>query len=130
MPFLQGLPFQPANYVLWALADKRMQPTLSLKGAARGRCADVMPVHESQLERDFQDATLAIYEAPLAVKPPYRPTYFRRVVLERSGHQAASDLLATDEPSSGFTELYLRGRRLDLSIECLVLKKRWRELFL
>lgn len=88
-----------------------------------------MPLRDNQLEREFHDAMLAIYEAALGLKPPYRATYFRRMVLERGGRQAANDLLATDEPSSGFAELYLRGQRLDLSVEYLVLKKRWRELF-
>lgn len=88
-----------------------------------------MPLENSQLERDFHEAMLGIYDAALRLKPPYRATYFRRMVLERGGRQAANDLLATEEPSSGFTELYLRGRRLDLSVEYLVLEKPWRDLF-
>ena len=72
---------------------------------------------------------LGIYDAGLRLKPPYHATYFRRMVLESGGRQAANTLLATAEASSGFTELYLHGRRLDLSVEYLVLKKPWRDLF-
>ena len=88
-----------------------------------------MSLDPSQLERDFHDAMLGIYHAALKLKPPYPATYFRRMVLERGGRQTASDLLATGEPSSGFTELYLRDKRLDLSVEYLVLTKPWRDLF-
>lgn len=88
-----------------------------------------MPSDNSQLEIDFHEAMLGIYDAALRLKPPYHAAYFRRMVLERGGRRAANQLLATQEPSSGFTELYLRGGRLDLSVEYLVLKKPWRDLF-
>lgn len=51
------------------------------------------------------------------------------MVNERGGKDTADALLATDQPSEGFTELFLRGRRLDLSVEYVVLKNPWRELF-
>ena len=88
-----------------------------------------MTQHNNHLESEFHEAMLVIYDAALRLRPPYHATYFRRMVLERGGRQAASDLLTTEDPSSGFTELYLRGRRLDLSVEYLVLKKPWRDLF-
>jgi hypothetical protein len=73
---------------------------------------------------------LAIYDAALQLKPPYRATIFLRMVQEHGGKEAADRLLATGNPSSGFTELYLRGEdNLKISVEYLVLQNPWRELF-
>ena len=88
-----------------------------------------MPQTETQLEQQFHDAMLHIYEAAKQLKPPYHATRFLRLVNERRGKQAADYLLATAEVSEGFTELFLRGRRLDLSVEYLVLSEPWHQLF-
>ena len=73
---------------------------------------------------------LAIYDAGMRLKPPYRATLFLRMVNEHGGKGAADRLLATRNPSSGFTELYLRGKdNLKISVEYLVLQSLWRELF-
>ena len=77
----------------------------------------------SQIERQFHQAMLDIYESARHLKPPYYATLFLQMVNERGGKSAADALLATDQPSYGFTELFLRGRRLDLSVEYLVLKQ-------
>lgn len=81
------------------------------------------------IEQKFHQEMLGIYEAALRLKPPYHATRFLRMVNERGGIGAAQALLATGQPSDGFTELYLRGCRLDLSVEYLVLKCPWRDLF-
>ena len=84
--------------------------------------------HREQLEQEFHKAMLDIYsQAKRQVR--YTATRFRRMVNERGGLDAAQALLATHEVSDGFTELWLRGKRLDLSVEYLVLKKPWRQLF-
>jgi hypothetical protein len=83
----------------------------------------------SDLELQFHDEMLNIYEVGKRLHPPYHATRFRKMVLELGGKRAADELLATGEPSEGFTELYLRGNRLDLSVEYLVLKDPWRTLF-
>lgn len=73
---------------------------------------------------------LASYDAALRLKPPYRATLFLRMVQDHGGKGAADRLLATGNPSSGFTELYLRGKdNLKISLEYLVLQKPWRDLF-
>lgn len=72
---------------------------------------------------------LGIYKAARYLKPPYHPTRFCRMVNERGGKDTADALLATDQPSEGFTELFMRGRRLDLSVEYLVLRDPYRNLF-
>jgi hypothetical protein len=72
---------------------------------------------------------LGIYETAKRLRPPYHATRFRQMVLEFGGRSAAETLLATPDVSEGFTELFLRGRRLDLSVEYLVLTNPWRQLF-
>jgi hypothetical protein len=88
-----------------------------------------MSVFANDLERRFHDEMLGIYEAAKRLKPPYRANQFRQFVLERGGKDAADTLLATPNVSEGFTELFIRGRRLDLSVEYLVLSNPWRQLF-
>lgn len=78
----------------------------------------------------FDHAMRGIYDAALKLKPPYRATYFLRMVNEHGGREAANRLLATNRPSEGFTELFLRGpENLRISVEYLVLQKPWRDLF-
>lgn len=84
----------------------------------------------STIEEQFHAAMLNIYESAARLKPPYRATRFRQMVQENGGKRAADQLLASADPSTGFTELFLRGREnLKLSVEYLVLQRRWRELF-
>ena len=79
-----------------------------------------------ELERDFDRAMRSIYDE--AVPLGYRPTYFLRMLQQRGGVQTARDLLAVPGVSDGFTKLFELGR-LDLSVEALVLKPRFGELF-
>lgn len=83
----------------------------------------------TDLERHFHAEMIGIYDAARRLKPPYNATRFLQMVNGNGGKAAADTLLATNEPSDGFTELYLRGNRLDLSVEYLVLKKPWRGMF-
>ena len=82
------------------------------------------------LNNQFHGAMLAIYDAALRLKPTYRATTFLRMVHEHGGKETANRLLSTGNPSSGFTELYLRGKdNLKISLEYLVLQNPWRDLF-
>lgn len=82
------------------------------------------------LEEQFHAAMLHIYEGAARLKPPYRATYFLQMVQGSGGKAAADKLLASANPSAGFTELFLRGREhLKLSVEYLVLQDPWRDLF-
>lgn len=84
----------------------------------------------TQLENCFHDAMLAIYEGARRLKPPYVATRFLRMVHEHGGRETANRLLATGEPSEGFTQLFLRGKEnLKLSVEYVVLQDQWRGLF-
>ena len=83
-----------------------------------------------EINERFKAAMLGLYEAGLRLKPTYRATSFLNMVEEHGGKGAADRLLATGNPSSGFTELYLRGEEsLKISVEYLVLQNPWRELF-
>lgn len=82
------------------------------------------------LDQEFDTKMLEIYEAGLKLKPPYKATRFILMVKERGGKDAADQLLATGDPSSGFTALYELGKEnMKLCLEYLVLQHPWRTLF-
>lgn len=84
----------------------------------------------SHLEEQFHTAMLNIYESAARLSPPYRATRFLQMVQGSGGKAAADQLLASANPSAGFTELFLRGKeQLKLSVEYLVLQEPWRALF-
>jgi hypothetical protein len=58
----------------------------------------------------------------------YNATYFLRMLNDFGGVTTARRLLASSQPSEGFTRLWEMGR-LDLSVEALILHDRWRRLF-
>ena len=79
---------------------------------------------------NFHLAMLGIYQAAKQLNPPYNAPRFLRMVHEHGGKDTADRLLATGNPSEGFTELFLRGREnLRISVEYLVLQNPWRALF-
>lgn len=78
------------------------------------------------LELQFHEEMLGIYDE--ASTFGYRPTYFRRMVNDHGGVQAAKILLSKDAPSYGFERLWEQGR-LDISVETLVLREPWHRLF-
>ena len=78
----------------------------------------------------FHAAMLDIYEAAKRLKPPYNAPRFLRMVHEHGGKDTADRLLATGDPSEGFTQLFLRGpQNLCISVEYVVLQNPWRALF-
>ena len=77
------------------------------------------------LEVKFRDAMLSIYEQ--AKETGYRPTRFKDLVIEVGGVEAARQLLR-GKMSSGLDSL-AAVNRLDLCMECLVLRAEYRELF-
>jgi len=58
----------------------------------------------------------------------YRPTLFLRMLNENGGYETAITLLSARNPSEGFTKLW-ELKRLDLSIEALVVESEWRASF-
>lgn len=82
------------------------------------------------LSESFHEELLAIYKTALELRPPIRATAFLGMLQEHGGKGVADRLLATNTPSQGFTELFLRGKEnLRLSLEYTVLREPWRELF-
>lgn len=57
----------------------------------------------------------------------YRPTQFKEMLGAQGGNATVRQLLAKGKPSEGFTRLW-ELKRLDLSVEALVVETRWRSL--
>ena len=78
-------------------------------------------------EEEFHNAMLRIYRRAKD-ECGYNATRFLQMLAELGGMETARRLLSTDEPQIGFTELW-EARRLDLTVEALVLQPEWRDLF-
>lgn len=79
------------------------------------------------LEQDFDQHMLNL--ADYTKQEVYNPTAFRRMVLDRGGLATARDLITSNKPSDGYTNLYLASR-LNLTVEAQVYdNKRWHPLF-
>jgi hypothetical protein len=87
--------------------------------AARRQIAD--------LEKQFHKQMLGVYRAAL-VRCNYRAIRFLQMVHERGGVQAARDLLHTEHYPEGLTALW-ECNCLDISMEALIRKDPWRQLF-
>lgn len=79
------------------------------------------------LEIEFQKDMIDIYRKAKE-ECGYNATRFLQMVSNEGGLKTARKLLATAEPSDGFTELW-KNHRLDLTMECLVLKPKYHSLF-
>lgn len=89
-----------------------------------------MVQNDRKLLAGFEQTLRDVSEAAKRLKPPYHPTAFRQMLAEHGGKGTADRLLAATNPSSGFTELFLRGREnLKLSVEYVVLQSPWCTLF-
>lgn len=82
---------------------------------------------DAELGARFHQAMLAIYEKAKNECGGYRATYFLRMVQEHGGVQAARKLLAGPQAQEGLFKLW-DCRRLDISMEALVLAPEWRPL--
>jgi len=78
-----------------------------------------------QLKRDFDDEMLKIYTRARD-ECGYHATRFRQMLVEHRGVETARRLLPT--MSDGYAELW-RRKRLDLTVEALILREPWRALF-
>lgn len=87
------------------------------------RAADTRPV--MPVSRAFDRAMQAIYDE--AAGFGYKPTKFRQMLAQLGGVETARRLIR-GKATSGFTKLW-EHRRLDLSVEALVIDPQWRALF-
>jgi len=84
-------------------------------------------VQPTSLEKEFHQAMVQIYHKAKE-ECGYNATRFLQMVANDGGLKAAKKLLATPYPSEGFVKLW-ENRRLDLSMENLVLNPKYRSLF-
>ncbi len=80
-----------------------------------------------KLERAFHEAMLGVYHSAFN-ECGYRAARFFQMVNERGGLQSAKDLLHSSGYSEGLTTLW-EHKRLDISMEALVLRDPWSQLF-
>lgn len=86
-----------------------------------------MSQSDSLLEDEFHSAMIEIYR--LAVEEcDYRPKAFLAMVVEKGGLETAKKLLSTTEIQSGLYEL-VECDRLDLTVESLVVRPKYQDLF-
>jgi len=78
-------------------------------------------------ENQFHRAMLDIY-VRAKEQAGYNATRFLNMVNEHGGPDAARILLHAEAVSDGFTALWER-QRLDLTVEALILKPQWHDLF-
>lgn len=74
----------------------------------------------------FDRAMRSIYTE--AARIGYRPTEFMKMIEQDGAFPTAKHLIASAQPSSGFRRLW-ELKRLDLTVEALVLREPWRQLF-
>ena len=82
---------------------------------------------QSNLEGRFHQAMLGIYRTAKA-EAGYNATRFLSMVTEHGGLETARILLHAATVSDGYTALWER-KRLDLTVEALILQPQWNELF-
>lgn len=81
----------------------------------------------TELETRFHRAMRNIYETAKR-EVGYNATRFRGMVEEHGGRETARRLLANPELQEGFATLW-EANRLDLTVEALVLRPEYQELF-
>ena len=81
----------------------------------------------TEAESQFNEAMLNIYRRAKA-EAGYNATYFLSTVIERGGLETARYLLHTATVSDGYTALWER-KRLDLTVEAMILRPEWQVLF-
>lgn len=104
---------------LWQLAS-------SASGTAQ-QTPSANPTMAQARERQFTQAMLDVYRTAVS-ETTYTPKKFLRMVNDDGGLATAQQLLRGPDASEGFYRL-LEERRLDLTVEALVLQPAWRSLF-
>ena len=80
------------------------------------------------LEQQFENELVKQCEIAQEACPAYRPVRLRQNIPRFGALKAVKELLRRGQPSDGFSVLADAGR-LDLSMEALVIKSRYGELF-
>jgi hypothetical protein len=82
---------------------------------------------ENDIERRFDSAMMNIYHRAWE-EAKYKATRFHQMLCEHGGIETAQLLLNSNHISEGYTALWER-KRLDLTVEALILEPHWHELF-
>lgn len=85
-----------------------------------------MNVPTDQLKQ-FTGAMLEIYKRALK-EADYRATIFLNMVMDQGGYETAASLIHARRPSDGYTALHQKNR-LDLTVEALILRPEWWDIF-
>ena len=81
----------------------------------------------TDLEARFDDAMMRIY-VRAKTEVGYNATRYLQMLHDNRGLDTARTLVLADNPSEGYTALWER-KRLDLTVEALVLQPEWQPLF-
>ena len=81
----------------------------------------------TDIESQFHEAMLDIYRRAKA-EAGYNATRFLSMVVEHGGLKTARYLLHAAKVSEGYTALYER-KRLDLTVEAMILRPEWQAVF-
>ena len=79
------------------------------------------------LEAQFDEAMMDIY-VTAKKEAKYNASRYLEMLLEHRGLETARMLINASEPSAGFTSLW-EAKRLDLTVEALVIRPQWSQLF-
>jgi hypothetical protein len=83
--------------------------------------------NDDKTDREYHEAMLEIYR-PANAEAGYTVTRLLGMVIERGGLETARYLLHAATVSEGYTALWER-RRLDLTVEAMILRTEWQALF-
>lgn len=86
-----------------------------------------LPADRAAQEALLHKAMVGVYERA-KTEANYHATRFIQLVADHGGLQAARMLIMSPTPSDGFVALW-EARRLDLTVEALVLDQKWSQLF-
>jgi hypothetical protein len=81
----------------------------------------------TELEKRFHDAMLDVYHRAKS-EANYNASRFLSMVSDQGGYEAARTLLHSPNVSDGYTALWER-KRLDLTVEAVILNPQWHDLF-
>lgn len=81
----------------------------------------------TELEKNFHAAMLDVYHRAKS-EAGYNATRFLSMVSDQGGYEAARILLHAANVSDGYSALWER-KRLDLTVEAVILESEWHDLF-
>lgn len=81
----------------------------------------------ADLMADLREAMLGIYQRSLR-DTGVNHALFHQMIMDRGAHATALHLVHAPKPSDGYTDLFLK-KRLDLTVEALVLETKWQPIF-